>query len=76
MPKQPAFDPFNLAQEGDACKVCQLVRLTFEPPSLYCFGCAARIKRNQVRVGLGGLSPCTIGEQAGLEDWMGMSGGG
>ena len=54
LPKQPAFDPFGLSQEGDACKVCQLVRLTFEPPSLYCFGCAARVKRNQVGGWLGG----------------------
>jgi hypothetical protein len=45
----PAFDAsYHQDQQESICKVCQLNRLTFEPPSLYCFGCGMRIKRNQV----------------------------
>ncbi|KAK2080334.1 hypothetical protein QBZ16_000187 [Prototheca wickerhamii] len=35
-------------EDENSCKVCGLNRLTFEPPSLYCFTCGQRIKRNQV----------------------------
>ncbi|GAB4815528.1 hypothetical protein N2152v2_002574 [Parachlorella kessleri] len=35
-------------EDENSCKVCGLNRLTFEPPSLYCFSCGQRIKRNQV----------------------------
>ena len=53
--QQPAFDPFGLGQEAESdCRICERARLTFEPPSLYCFGCGQRIKRNQVRGGRGG----------------------
>ncbi|RMZ57131.1 hypothetical protein APUTEX25_002363 [Auxenochlorella protothecoides] len=34
-------------EDENSCKVCGLNRLTFEPPSLYCFTCGQRIKRNQ-----------------------------
>ena len=49
LPKQAqgGFDPFGVGEESN-CRVCTLNRLTFEPPSLYCFGCAQRVKRNQV----------------------------
>lgn len=36
-----------LAEEESQCKVCHMNKLTFEPPSLYCYGCGQRIKRNQ-----------------------------
>ena len=38
----PDFDDPN------ACCVCGLTRLTFEPPAVYCTSCAQRIKRNHV----------------------------
>lgn len=49
--QQPGFDPFQAQEMESNCKVCELNRLTFEPPSLYCFGCGQRIKRNQVFYG-------------------------
>lgn len=47
--QQPGLNPFHMQEMESNCKVCELNRLTFEPPSLYCFGCGQRIKRNQVR---------------------------
>lgn len=45
----PAFDPFGNGLEAESnCSVCKRARMTFEPPSLYCYGCGQRIKRNQV----------------------------
>ena len=34
--------------DDSACAVCGIIRLTFEPPAVYCTSCAQRIKRNQV----------------------------
>ena len=34
--------------DESACAVCGIIRLTFEPPAVYCTSCAQRIKRNQV----------------------------
>ena len=45
----PALDPFGNGLEAESnCSVCKRARMTFEPPSLYCYGCGQRIKRNQV----------------------------
>ena len=48
--------------DDSACAVCGIIRLTFEPPAVYCTSCAQRIKRNQVgpmELGLGcGVSGC------------------
>ena len=41
------LDAFQNFEDENSCKVCGLNRLTFEPPSLYCFCCGQRIKRNQ-----------------------------
>ncbi|KAK9806697.1 hypothetical protein WJX73_009793 [Symbiochloris irregularis] len=35
----------NIADENN-CSMCGLMRLTFEPPAVYCTSCAQRIKRN------------------------------
>lgn len=35
--------------DPNACCVCGLIRLTFEPPAMYCTTCSQRIKRNHVR---------------------------
>ena len=32
----------------DVCKVCQLTKLSFEPPVIYCSLCGLKIKRAQV----------------------------
>jgi hypothetical protein len=40
------IDPNNLPE--DACQLCGTVRLSFEPPPLYCTPCGARIKRNGI----------------------------
>lgn len=57
MPKReqtPAFDPFGNGLEAESnCSVCKRARMTFEPPSLYCYGCGQRIKRNQVGLASG-----------------------
>lgn len=36
-----------LVEEESQCKVCHQNRLLFEAPSMYCFRCSAKIKRNQ-----------------------------
>jgi E1A/CREB-binding protein len=43
--KTPAQMPLN---PGDECKVCNLTKLTFEPPCIYCTQCGQRIKRGQI----------------------------
>lgn len=35
--------------DDNCCSMCGLMRLTFEPPAVYCTSCAQRIKRNHVR---------------------------
>ena len=35
--------------DENACSMCGIIRLTFEPAALYCTSCAQRIKRNHVR---------------------------
>ena len=32
---------------SDSCKVCQLTKLSFEPPVIYCSLCGLKIKRGQ-----------------------------
>jgi hypothetical protein len=36
------------ANPADACKVCGLTKLSFEPPVIYCTMCGIKIKRGQV----------------------------
>eukprot|EP00775_Hariotina_reticulata_P012625 gene12625-12755_t len=43
--KTAAQMPLN---PGDECKVCNLTKLTFEPPCIYCTQCGQRIKRGQI----------------------------
>ncbi len=36
---------------NDICMVCQLHKITFEPPLMYCVMCGLKIKRGQVFYG-------------------------
>ncbi|KAG2482629.1 hypothetical protein HYH03_018437 [Edaphochlamys debaryana] len=36
------------ANPEDACKVCMLTKLSFEPPVIYCTSCGLKIKRGQI----------------------------
>ena len=47
-------------EDESACAVCGIIRLTFEPPAVYCTSCAQRIKRNQVCVSSHGGGGATV----------------